>query len=76
MPLEGMTDYAALGLVDFAFVPHLNEKTDLAPLKAYSQQYQTTVYGCSDDTGIIVNGERIECIGNVLIIANEQVHQS
>jgi dipeptidase E len=33
MPLEGMTDYAALGLVDFAFVPHLNEKNRLGAVE-------------------------------------------
>ncbi len=64
----GVDDYAALGLVDFAFAPHFNAQTDLAPLKAFSRERGIVVYGCPDDAGIAVNGEQVEFFGNVVII--------
>lgn len=63
---EGMTDLSALGLVDFAFLPHINQVDEAATLlKEYSQKYQRMIYGCQDGDGIIVNGEEIEYLGDI-----------
>ncbi len=67
-PLTGeeMTDSSALGLVDFAFLPHLNDvEAATNVLEEYSQNYQRVIYGCPDGDGIIVNGEHIEYLGNI-----------
>lgn len=61
-----MTDLRALGLVDFAFFPHINQVEAAATLmQEYSQKYQRVIYGCPDGDGIIVNGEQIEYVGNI-----------
>lgn len=69
--MKGMDDTASLGLVDFAFVPHFEQPESRLPeLIAYSQEYQTTVYGCPDGAGIIVDGDQIEFIGNIVSVKN------
>jgi dipeptidase E len=67
-PLAGeeMTDLSALGLVDFAFLPHLNQVEGAATLlQEYSREYPRVIYGCPDGDGIIVNGEQIEYLGHI-----------
>ena len=70
-PVEQLKDYAGLALVDFAFVPHFGElAADQSDLETYSQQHHVTVYGCPDGAGIVVNGDQIECIGEVVIVVD------
>ncbi len=69
VPSDEGGDETALGLVDFAFVPHRDARNpDLAPLKRLSRHARTVVYGCADSGGIIVNGDAVECIGEVVCI--------
>ncbi len=66
-PLEGLADTAALGLVDFAFVPHWNlEAGDRSALHVYAREQRMTVYGCPDGSGIVVDGERVERYGELI----------
>jgi len=61
-------DIISLGLVDFAFVPHFGRfGTNFTGLEAYSQEHQMDVYACPDGTGIVVENEKIECIGEISI---------
>jgi dipeptidase E len=70
-PLEGETDFSALNLVDFAFVPHFGETaSDLGAIQAYSQAHRIAVYVCRDGEGIIVEEDHVKCIGDVTIIRN------
>ncbi len=69
IPLSDTRDDNALGLVDFAFVPHLDEvNPDLVPLKRLSREQSIVVYGSTDSGGIVVDGDRVECIGKVIRI--------
>jgi dipeptidase E len=71
----GLKDYAALGLVDFEFFPHLdhNMKQYLEELKKYSIKSNTVIYACKDGDGIIVNNHEIKFFGEVLKIKNGEV---
>lgn len=72
-----MSDFSALGLVDFAFVPHFGRtNTELSNLKAYSKRHQHVVVGCPDDAGIVINHDGIKCIGNLVIVSNGEVVES
>lgn len=63
---EETTDLSALGLVDFAFLPHINQiDTAATLLQEYSRKCRRVIYGCQDGDGIIVNGEQIEYLGNI-----------
>ncbi|MEX0350145.1 MAG: Type 1 glutamine amidotransferase-like domain-containing protein [Paracoccaceae bacterium] len=65
----------ALGIVPFEFFPHLNENSDHLPkLFAYSSQTSRSIAACRDGDGVVVNGDAIESIGDVVWIRNgEQV---
>ncbi len=68
LPGEDMTDLTALNLVDFAFLPHLNTLISPATLMAkYTAKNNRPVYGCPDGSGIIVNGDEVELVGNITI---------
>lgn len=65
-PGEKMADLSALGLVDFAFLPHMNHLA--APnmiLQEYSNLLQSPVYGCNDGDGIITNGDDVQFFGSI-----------
>ena len=63
---ERMTDTSALNLVDFAFLPHINTlKSANTIMVNYSSIHQCVVYGCQDGDGIIINGDKVELIGNI-----------
>jgi dipeptidase E len=67
LPGEQMDSLDALGLVDFAFVPHINQIPIASnAVKIYSRRHPGTIlYGCADGDGIIVNGDRVEFIGEI-----------
>ena len=70
-PVQGRSDNSGLGLVDFAFVPHFGRfNAGLPEIRNYSQQQHTTVYGCPDGAGILVNGDQIDLIGQVVTVIN------
>ena len=68
----GLTDYSALGLVDFDFFPHLNHDREnfLSDIIVYSKVHDSVIYACNDGDGIIVNGDDLEFFGEVLRIEN------
>ncbi len=70
-PSHKLNDLHALNLVDFAFLPHLN-RIDSAEKKMieYSKTQKRKIVGCKDDDGVIVDGENIKYIGNVLLAEN------
>ena len=64
-------DTHGLGLVDFAFVPHLGRHTNLEQIKAYSRQNsQISVVACPDNGGVVVVDNEIRFIGDVKIYKN------
>jgi len=64
------TETSGLGLVDFAFVPHVGRYAALADIQTYSQQNNRLVYACPDNAGIIVENNHVECLGGVMMIKN------
>jgi dipeptidase E len=68
-PLEGDRNWNALGLVDFAFVPHIDSFPDgIATMQDYARHHQVSVYGCRDGDGVIVQDDQIRCIGDVIVV--------
>lgn len=56
----------ALGLVDFEFMPHWERDQEyLQDLLDYSRKSNKVIYACNDGDGIIINGDKIEFIGDV-----------
>lgn len=58
-----------LKLVEFAFVPHFGRYATMSDLQKYSNQHSQTVYGCPDGAAMVVDGDTLECIGDVIRIA-------
>ena len=65
--VPGETEFSGLGLVDFAFVPHLGYgRFTLDDVKKYSREKYAVVYVARDSGAIIVNGNKVKCIGDVI----------
>ena len=68
MPVTDAAEDSGLSLVEFGFVPHVGKYgIGVQELFEYSVRLQTTVYGCPDGAGIVVDDDQIECIGDVII---------
>ncbi|MEH2245251.1 Type 1 glutamine amidotransferase-like domain-containing protein [Nostoc sp.] len=66
-PYAPLATYQELGLVDFAFVPHVQDTSeDYARMQAYANHQQRVLYGCHDGDGIVVAGETVTLVGNVV----------
>ncbi len=65
-PLDDLDDLSGLNLVDFSFAPHINTLRDTRPLKEYARKTGRPVYGCRDGDGILVDGSRVEFIGQIV----------
>ena len=62
----GLTDFRALGLVDWEFMPHwLDDAPYLEGLLNYAKTSGTVIYGCRDGDGIIVENDQITCLGEI-----------
>jgi dipeptidase E len=67
--IPGMTDFSGIGLVDFLFVPHfISRAATLDEIKRYSREKQRVVFAAQDTGAIIVNGNTLKCIGDVIRI--------
>ena len=65
----GIKNKAALNIVDFEFMPHWKGSTKkFNLLKKYAEAKKTTVYACKDGDGIIIDGENIKLIGDIIKI--------
>ncbi|MCB2360542.1 peptidase E [Clostridium estertheticum] len=69
--IVGIEDRSSLGIVDFQFMPHWSDDESikyLDLLKNYSKVKKTTIYACNDGDGIVIDGDDIKFIGNVIKI--------
>jgi len=69
--IVGIDDRCSLGIVDFHFMPHWSNDESikyLDLLKEYSIVKKTTIYACNDGDGIVIDGDNIKFIGNVIKI--------
>ena len=72
-PVEYDRHRGGLGLVEFAFVPHLDSITGgLARLQDYARQSKKKVYACRDGDGIIVQDDQVRCLGEVVVIEPDE----
>ena len=58
-------DRRGLALVEFAFVPHFGRYASLADVRAYARPWQP-LFACPDGAAIVVDGDEIECMGDVV----------
>ncbi len=58
-------DHSALGLVDFAFMPHFTPELEVR-CQALALELNCTLYACQDGAGIVINGDEIKLMGDVL----------
>lgn len=65
----GSPDTKALGLVDFEILPHMiDDEEHFDYIKEYAKQNKVTVYACYDGDGIVVIGNVVKLIGNVITV--------
>jgi dipeptidase E len=71
----GLTDFSSLGLVDFEFFAHLNDREQwVKTLQDYSTRNNgRVIYACNDGDGIIVSDNEIQLFGNILKIQNGDI---
>jgi dipeptidase E len=74
VPYTPLTNSQGLGLVDFAFVPHIQDTPEeYARMQAYANHQQRVLYGCHDGDGIVVAGETVTLVGNVVSITPKNI---
>lgn len=63
----GLRDFTSLGLVDFEFFPHLNQKARyLKELKTHSETSSSIIYACNDGDGIVIEDDKMRFVGEIL----------
>lgn len=68
---KAVHDSGALDLVPFEFFPHLNKSADYMPqLLAYSAETSKRIAACKDGDGVVVNGDAVESVGDIVWITN------
>lgn len=66
--------HQAVGLVDFHFLPHWNQREDrLENVKRFSEEQRVTVYACRDGDGIVIKDDKIELVGDLVRIENGKI---
>ncbi len=64
-------DGGALDLVPFEFFPHMDKSKDCLPqLLAYSSKKSRSIAACKDGDGVVVNGNVIESVGDIVWMRN------
>lgn len=73
-PSHDLNDLSALNLVDFAFLPHINNIEAVEnKMIEYSNTHGYKIFGCHDGDGIIVNNNIIQCVGDLILAENGKV---
>jgi len=65
-----LSDLCGLALTDFGFAPHFGRAFDLAALQTFSRdrEPERIVYGCPDGAGIVIDGDRVQLVGDVVAV--------
>lgn len=73
----GLKNFTALGLVDFEFCPHFNQKEKyLEKIKEYSKSSGKMIHACRDGDGIVVYEDKVKLIGKVVNIKQGRILRS
>ena len=51
-------------------MPHLDRFVTMAKIEFFSKQNHIMIYACPDNAGIVVEDDRVQCIGDVVAIKN------
>jgi dipeptidase E len=71
--VSGLENWDGIGLVDFHIIPHLNRFPDPHTLlEGYSKRKAARVFGIPDGSGLVIRGEELQEIGEVLQYAGGQ----
>lgn len=71
---EVVRDGGALDLVPFEFFPHLNKSADYLPrLLSYSTRTSRIIAACRDGDGVVVTGDIVESVGDIVWIENGEI---
>ncbi|WLD95306.1 Type 1 glutamine amidotransferase-like domain-containing protein [Alkalihalobacillus sp. AL-G] len=63
-----LEDTRGFDLVQLHFLPHYSKEVHWDDLENFSKRHELPVYGCKDDSGIIVEDDRVERFGQVVKI--------
>jgi dipeptidase E len=75
-PTDPVMDLNALRLVDFSFVPHADKIAGgFSTLCNYSIEHHLPVFACRDGDGIVVRGDTLIRLGEVVQIENGELVQ-
>lgn len=78
--LDKHSEYRALDLVNFEFLPHYNrfkkEQEFLQKVIEYSIGIKNPIYACNDGDGIIIDGHNLKCIGDLVEIAHGELYRT
>ena len=67
VPYAPLSNHQGLDLVEFAFVPHVQDTPEnYTRMQAYADHQQRVLYGCHDGDGIVVAGEVVTLVGDVV----------
>ncbi len=67
VPYAPLSNQQELDLVEFAFVPHVQDTLEnYARMQTYANRQQRVLYGCHDGDGIVVVGEVVTLVGDVV----------
>ena len=69
VPYALLSSHQGLDLVGFAFVPHVQDTPEnYTRMQAYADRQQRVLYGCHDGDGIVVVGEVVTLVGDVVTV--------
>ncbi len=67
-------DLSSLGLVDFEFFAHLNQRKEwFDKVLEYSKKSKSMIYACNDGDGIVVKGSEIKLVGKVVAVKSGKI---
>jgi dipeptidase E len=70
-PEDPDMDLTALRLVDFVFIPRLDTLPDgFNAVRSYSLSHHLPIYGCREGDGILIKGNELVRLGEVVLIEN------
>ena len=65
-----LPDPSALNLVNFEFLPHFDNSDETKTALCQYSRGRRKIYACPDGSGILVNGDKVSLIGEVLTFEN------
>ncbi|MDA8791868.1 Type 1 glutamine amidotransferase-like domain-containing protein [Bacteriovoracaceae bacterium] len=72
----GIKKLSSLNLVDFYFFPHFkSSKRYVEAIKSFSIKNKQKILACKDDSGVVVQNEKVEIVGDVYLFEAGKYHK-